>query len=555
MTDDAEAQRPGDLARPGTAAEQTNQLIGNRYRLLRPLARGGMAEVWQAHDETLDRDVAIKLLHTHLASDPDFVERFRREARAVARLAHPNVVAVYDTGVESASTTAADRGKQRAFIVMELLRGDSLRTLLNKTGAARPTPTESVQIIAEAADGLAYAHRNGVVHRDVKPGNIFIESANKEAGGGRFGRVRVVDFGIAKQAAGTDHSSEDLTNIGSILGTAKYVSPEQVEGGNVDARSDIYSLGVVLYEMVCGRVPFLGPNDLATAMLHVRSAPEAPRSVRAGIPRALESLILRTLQKSPSDRFTTAADLATALRGLDMRPDDAAPAVTRTAHDVTPPRGTTRTTAGSGARDGSGTAAGAVPTTNATTKPTVESRPRTRRRSLVLLLPLVGLLGGALVGITLADKQKHKLMPLMALRAASFELDGDGEHDSALPLLLDGNPATSWSTETYGSRSFNGRKSGVGVYLILPDAAEVRRLTIDTTSLGWAAKVYVSDRLATDLDGWGDSVGEVVNSTVGQTSVNLRASRGRYVLLWITDLGPKVGQFAQVKIGELRASG
>ena len=238
---------------------------------------------------------------------------------------------------------------------------------------------------------------------------------------------------------------------------------------------------------------------------------------------------------------------------ISMRVDDAAPTVTRTSHDVTPPRGTNRTIDGRDAPAGPLTSVMAAPTTKPTTKPsapkpTEELRPRTRRRTLLLLLPLVGLLGGALVGIMIADQQKHKSAPLTALRAASFELDGDGEHDSALPLLLDDDPASSWSTETYGSRSFNGRKSGVGVYLVLPDAAEVRRLTIDTTSRGWAAKVYVSDRLASDLDGWGESVGEVVNSAVGQTSVNLKTSRGRYVLLWITDLGPKVGQFAQVKL-------
>jgi serine/threonine-protein kinase len=500
-----------------------------------------MAEVWQAHDQTLDRDVAIKLLHAHLAADPDFVERFRREAVAVARLSHPNVVTVYDTGVEPSPT---DHGV-RAFIVMELLRGDSLRALLNRPDPAqRPTVAEAVRIAAESADGLAYAHRNGVVHRDVKPGNIIVETLAGEQGRGRFGRVRVVDFGIAKQAA-ADRTGEDLTRAGSILGTAKYVAPEQVEGFDVDARSDIYSLGVVLYEMVCGRVPFQGPNDLATAMQHVRAAVPAPRTVRPGIARSLDAAILRALAKDPAQRYATAEELAATLRSLDLRPDDATPHVTRTPSDRTPPHGTPIPDRPPNRGADATTVRG----------PADRDRPRPpepERRLLKLLLVLVGLAAGALAGITLADDRADRLTSLDVLRAQSFELDPDpaGEHDLELPRLFDADPATTWSTETWGSRSFNGRKSGVGVVLILADTAEIKALDLITPTLGWAAKIYVSDELASDLDGWGEPVGQIVASPIGHERIKLRPSIGSYVLLWITDLGPKVGPVAQVKIGE-----
>ena len=589
---------------------------------MRPIARGGMAEVWQAHDETLDRDVAIKMLHPHLADDRDFIERFRREAVAVANLSHPNVVTVYDTGVETIPTQRGGT-ERRAYLVMELLRGKTLRMLLSGTPEQRPTLRETVRIASEVADGLAYAHRNGVVHRDIKPANIFVETptnvgTSPTPNSPRYGRVRVVDFGIAK-GIGVNHADDDLTQVGSILGTAKYVSPEQVEGTSVDARSDIYSLGVVLYEMVTGRVPFIGSNDMATALQHVRNYPPLPRTIRAGLNGGLQNVIMRALEKHPSNRFPDAPTFAAALRELNpatlnvadnvtpvfgdqgqengRRHDDATPMVTRTEADRTPAKGIGRqkiqhinrrsadapTTTVSSAQSARQTGGSTDPTTTSRSQagsaadPTSVQQRRTSspredgqnqreleappavskglRRLLFAVVPLLGIVSGAVVGVAKADQDHPTTHPITYLRAQTFELEADGEHDNQLQFLNDGNRATTWSTSTYPSRNFVRGKPGVGVVLILEQSRILRTLTISTPSKGWNAQVYVSNRLPTDLDGWGDQRGSKVNIADGTSSISIQPAKGTYVLLWITDLGPKTGDFAQVKIAELGLRG
>lgn len=581
------------------------EYVAGRYVLVRPIARGGMAEVWQAHDETLDRDVAVKMLHSHLADDRDFIERFRREAVAVAKLSHPNVVTVYDTGVDS-FTNAAGRVERRAYLVMELLRGATLRTLMNNKVGQRPTLREAVRIAAEIADGLGYAHRNGVVHRDVKPANIFVETSPGPVGA-RFGRVRVVDFGIAK-GIGVNQNDDDLTNVGSILGTAKYVSPEQVEGQPVDARSDIYSLGVVLYEMATGQVPFLGTNDMATALQHVRSELRPPRSLRPNIGRELDAVISKALAKRPEDRFADAAALASALRSLNPQAletadradgfgDDAVPAVARTPQDRTPPRGvfeTEKTSAGtvnvaagqSHKGDARRLGRRAATAVDATTVQRVDRRPddntsvQPKKRTdtlradeptsvrgrgpdtrvglgrlLTVLLPLIGLVGGAVFGIAAANQKHNPTNAVPYLRTVSFELEPDGEHDGELKFLNDRDKSTTWSTEAYKSRNFYRGKPGVGVIMILDEPRVVSQLNVISETRGWTAQVYVADRLSEDLDGWGDQRGQLVDAPKGLSKIALTPSASTYVLLWITDLGPKVGSIAQVKIAELALRG
>src|SRR5579862_428882 len=263
---------------------QTARVLSGRYELGHLVARGGMAEVFRAHDRLLDRPVALKILFPELSVDRSFVERFRREAQAAANLSHPNIVPVFDWG-EDAGTY---------FIVMEFVDGRALSSILRTAGPLHPD--RAAEIAADVAGALAYAHRHGVIHRDVKPGNVLITDE---------GTVKVTDFGIARAV----NTEESLTQTGAVMGTATYFSPEQAEGMGVDTRSDIYSLGVVLFEMVVGRPPFLGDTPVAVASKHVREHPPAPREINPGIPPDLEAIILKCMAKSPEHRYATGDEL------------------------------------------------------------------------------------------------------------------------------------------------------------------------------------------------------------------------------------------------------
>lgn len=258
--------------------------FGNRYEIVREIARGGMATVYLARDLTLDRPVALKVLSPDLSGDPAFVERFRREAQAAARLSHPNVVSVYDWGQEA----------DTPFIVMEYVEGRTLRDVLSAEGPL--APLRVAEIGEQIAAGLSFAHRHGIVHRDVKPGNVLIS---------RSGAVKVTDFGIARAVGGGD----GLTQTGSVMGTAVYFSPEQAQGLPVDARSDVYALGVVLFEMATGAPPFRGDNPVSVAYQHVREPLPRPSQRMPGLPADLERVIVCALAKRPEDRYPSADDL------------------------------------------------------------------------------------------------------------------------------------------------------------------------------------------------------------------------------------------------------
>ena len=259
-------------------------VYNGRYELRSQVARGGTAQVYLARDLLLDRPVALKVLDPQLSTDHAFVERFRREAQAAANLSHPNIVPVFDWG-ESDRTY---------FIVMEYVDGEPLSSII-RTQAPIP-PEQAASIASDIAKALTYAHRHGVVHRDVKPGNVLITSD---------GQVKVTDFGIAR-AIGAD---EQVTQTGLVMGTATYFSPEQAQGLGVDGRSDLYALGVVLYEMVTGRPPFTGDTPVSIAYQHVREVPPTPRSLNPSVPPPLEAIILQAMAKLPAERYATAEDM------------------------------------------------------------------------------------------------------------------------------------------------------------------------------------------------------------------------------------------------------
>jgi serine/threonine-protein kinase len=267
----------------------TPQVLGERYEIGGVLGRGGMAEVHRGRDLRLGREVAVKVLRSDLARDPSFQVRFRREAQASASLNHPAIVAVYDTGEDRTSLGATP------YIVMEYVEGETLRDVLRREG---PLPPErAMSLSADICGALDFSHRNGIVHRDVKPGNVMITPQ---------GSVKVMDFGIARAVS---DSAATMTSTAAVIGTAQYLSPEQARGEGVDARSDVYSLGCLLYELVTGAPPFTGDSPVAVAYQHVREDPRLPSSINPRVPAELDAILLKAMSKNPANRYQSAADM------------------------------------------------------------------------------------------------------------------------------------------------------------------------------------------------------------------------------------------------------
>lgn len=517
---------------PASHGVAVDRVLAGRYRLVAPLARGGMAEVWEATDEILTRSVAVKVLLPYLAADDAFVTRFKREAVAAARLSHPHIVAIYDTCTE---------GDIEA-IVMELVRGSTLRELLDRNGPV-PAPRAG-EIAAQVADALDHAHRSGLVHRDVKPGNILLSND---------GRVLVTDFGIAKAV----QTSADLTEVGQVMGTAKYLSPEQVQGLPLDPRSDVYALGVVLYEMLCGRPPFDGETTTAVAVARLTTEPLRPRQVRPSIPRALEDIVLKAMARAPEARHSSAAEMRAALRAVDLRLDPSEE------HRGAP------TTAGAWP-DATVSSPPAERTLAGVAPPRFSQSERSWMVPAALIVVVAGTLGlvGALLGRTGVGQDLFRAVggsassvaegdgltgssePFPVASTKSFDPSGDRrEHDAELSGLADGNDETSWTTESYRTE-LSDLKPGVGVVLTMAGPVEIAALEVQSPSVGWSASVYISETPTEDLSGWGPPVTSA-EGIDGDIDFDLGGGTGTAVLLWVTD----VGEANRVEVVEARIVG
>jgi len=273
------------------------KVLNDRYKLIKKLGKGGMALVFEAQDLLLDRQVAIKMLRPEYVSDKDFVKKFRHEAKAVARISHPNVVSIYDIA----------RDGNYHYLVMENINGSNLKDIITERG--KLTITESLDIANQICSALIVAHKNNIVHCDIKPHNILINSAKQ---------VKVTDFGIARAATSTTITSTD-----TIMGSAHYFSPEQARGGDIKTYSDLYSVGVVLYEMLTGRVPFTGDSPISVALKHIQEKPKKPSTINAKIPGDIDNIVMKALAKEPEQRFKNAAEmrkqLTIALKNLKNR--------------------------------------------------------------------------------------------------------------------------------------------------------------------------------------------------------------------------------------------
>jgi len=569
-------------APPPPSHAPTGELLAGRYQLERRIGQGGMAEVWVATDIDLDRKVAVKWLRTNLAADPVVTERFRREAIAVARLSHPNIVGVHDVFVHDG----------RQAVVMQLVDGKSLRQLLDTQ--KRLGPELTIHIGAAIAGALDEAHRAGFVHRDVKPGNILVTSD---------GRVLLTDFGIAKGLSPGD----DLTSDNVMMGTAKYLSPEQVRGKRLDGRADLYSLALVLYECLAGRVPFLGETDADTALARLQRDPTDLGHLRPTLPIGLVNLIHRTLARNPAHRPQTGADLRTALLSVDTSP----PAIDGTPAEMpdrlaNPPRQALGAGPGRPGAPGLVTSpvipgephvSGTVPLVrNAPTRGEADQTPpvnvpirgrparRHQQRLGPSMIAIGGLLGvAAVVALVLyigLDRDEPTdqvaldsvVVPDSTLGAApaavattapaadpagvaapvtipaadvrivemrAWDPDGDNgtENDTQAGLAFaDGSASTAWPTECYGNQYLSGKR-GVGLILTLsgPTAG-----TVSVASLNgpYQIDIRTSAEAAapTDLDAW-QQVGETQFSEqpgVIEVHVDTPAT---FVLVWLKELG------------------
>jgi eukaryotic-like serine/threonine-protein kinase len=484
-------------ATAGPPGALTGTVLSARYRLESKLGSGGMSTVYLARDETLERWVAAKVLHREISDQPDQLERFRREARAVAQVSHPNVVAVIDAGEDAG----------RPYIVFEYVDGETLKQRIDRVG--RLPLDEAAAYAIEVGRGLGAAHQRRLVHRDVKPQNVLIDAE---------GRAKVTDFGIAREL-----EQDGLTKTGRVLGTTDYVSPEQAMGQPVDARSDIYSLGVLLYEMLTGEVPFTAENLVGVAMKHVNEKMPDVQRRRPEVSSALAAVVERATQKKPEKRY---ADMSAMLADLEA------------ALEVEVAR--------AGGSHGEATTV-------------LDSVPRRDRRVINtrtisiagILLVLAGVAAALIIAAATSEDEPGGgggggggAAPtgeeVTLTDAADFDPEGtSGEHPDEVGLAIDGNPTTSWSTETYttGPVMADAGKSGVGLIVSTDEPVEGSSLSVSTTEAGWTADVYgAPSGPPGTLADWGEPIGSVSDADADQEIVLTPPEPERYYLIWFTTL-------------------
>jgi serine/threonine-protein kinase len=464
------------------------ELIAGRYELEELAGTGGMSSVYRARDMLLERHVALKLLHEYHGADAESIERFRREARAVAQLSHPNIVTVIDRG--------EDGGRQ--YIVFEYVDGENLKELVAREG---PLPVRrALELAIQVGEGLACAHEHGVVHRDVKPQNVLLNGD---------GQAKVTDFGIARSL----DVDRGMTQTGTVIGTSNYIAPEQASGRGVDERTDIYSLGVVLFELLTGDVPFPGENFVAVAMRHVHEEPPSVLEVRPDVPLRVAHLVERALAKDPDERFPSMTEMVRELRACLTEQSD--PDAARTM--IVP--------------------SGAVKESRA--RPT-----RPRRRAWPLVALLLGLAAVAAVAVwALAGRDVPGRdegggggaggsggTPASVTAIASYDPEGDGqEHPEAVARATDDDPSTYWTTESY--EAFSQTKPGVGLVLDVGDS-NPDRLVVRSSTPGFTAEIRAGD----SAEGPFDRVASAGKTVGSETEFGLGDGSGRYLVLWITEL-------------------